>query len=129
MYPMDRLLDCLEEQEMKMNNRYAKSLLVKHLIAACSILIVGAVCTVVFKEWAFIAGAALIGLYFAAEALSVFFNDKNGRYYMVNAIVVSCEEGKDLLNNAQLTYRMIPVDEDGEYIIEHLRTIAAHFEE
>lgn len=104
-------------KKIQWNTDYAKNLFNKciiTIIALTMLLVLVMFFTNTPKETA-VVGVSIIG-YFIFSACDIYFNDKNNQYYTVHAAVVSNNKSRRNLWSKKCTYRLIPVDENGDYL-------------
>lgn len=71
-----------------------------------------------FENGAALLPVLFVALYFLVSAIGVAWNAAAGRYVVVRAAAVACEEQRDAVRQKRSVYRFIPVDEDGNYLSE-----------
>ncbi|HAG66009.1 MAG TPA: hypothetical protein DCL51_09780 [Ruthenibacterium lactatiformans] len=104
-------LRCIEDP-------YIRNMFLKNAVMFLLSIFVGAVVAIVVKASAALLPVLFVALYFLINAVSIAWNAAAGRYVMVRAAAVACEEQRDAVRQKRSVYRFIPVDEDGNYLNE-----------
>lgn len=112
-FPRPRLseLRCMKEP-------YIRNMFIKNAAAFLLSTFVGVVAVIASKTGAALLPVLFVALYFLVSAIGVAWNAAAGRYVVVRAAAVACEEQRDAVRQKRSVYRFIPVDEDGNYLSE-----------
>ena len=92
------------------------SMYVKNGLIAILFLIASIFGVVVMREWKILLIGLMCAAYFIFQIYEIHNDEKNERYKTVKGIVVSDESSKNMIRQQISTYRIIPVNEDGEFI-------------
>lgn len=92
------------------------SMYVKNGLIAILFLIASIFGVVVMQEWKILLIGLMCAAYFIFQIYEIHNDEKNERYKTVKGIVVSDESSKNMIRQQISTYRIIPVNEDGEFI-------------
>ena len=68
------------------------------------------------REWKILLIGLMCAAYFIFQIYEIHNDEKNERYKTVKGIVVSDESSKNMIRQQISTYRIIPVNDDGEFI-------------
>ena len=109
-FPRPRLseLRCMKEP-------YIRNMFIKNAAAFLLSIFVGVVAVIAAKTGTALLPVLFMALYFLVSAIGVAWNAAAGRYVVVRAAAVACEEQRDAVRQKRSVYRFIPVDEDGNY--------------
>ena len=99
------------------------SMYVKNGLIAILFLIASIFGVVVMREWKILLIGLMCAAYFIFQIYEIHNDEKNERYKTVKGIVVSDESSKNMIRQQISTYRIIPVNEDGEFIDKKENTI------
>lgn len=112
-FPRPRLseLRCMKEP-------YIRNMFIKNAAAFLLSIFVGVVAVIAAKTGTALLPVLFMALYFLVSAIGVAWNAAAGRYVVVRAAAVACEEQRDAVRQKRSVYRFIPVDEDGNYLSE-----------
>ena len=112
-FPRPRLseLRCMKEP-------YIRNMFIKIAAAFLLSIFVGAVAVIAAKTSAALLPVLFVALYFLVSAVGIAWNAAAGRYVVVRAAAVACEEQRDAMRQKRSVYRFIPVDENGNYVNE-----------
>lgn len=92
------------------------SMYVKNGLIAVLFLVVSTLGVIMTQEWKILLIGLLCAAYFVFLIYEIHNDEKNGRYKTVEGIVVSDESSKNMIRQQITTYRIIPVNENGEFI-------------
>lgn len=101
-----------------MENPYIRSMFIKNAVAFALSLFAGTITAIVLKAGTALAPILFVALYFLINTSSIAVNAAAGRYAVVRAAAVACEEQRDAVRQKRSVYRFIPVDEAGNYLNE-----------
>lgn len=101
-----------------MKEPYIRNMFIKNAAAFLLSIFVGVVAVIAAKTGTALLPVLFMALYFLVSAIGVAWNAAAGRYVVVRAAAVACEEQRDAVRQKRSVYRFIPVDEDGNYLSE-----------